>query len=169
MKQAIIFLLLILTTPAFAQEEGHMQFGVRADLLRLGFNEYDTFNATAGWRFNRRNYLGIGTGCHVIDVYTDAEPWVDNGPTASIPLYADYVHYYPLKNDRNSLFIGTEAGMTIYPGKLPTKDDDNRIDPYCSLKMGWDFTLKNRFGLFFGPSLKVYRGACLSIDFGVRF
>ncbi len=159
----------MLAAPVFAQEEGRMQFGVRADLRRLGFNDYDTFNATAGWRFNRRNYLGIGTGCHIIDVYTDADPSVDNGPTASIPIYADYVHYYPLKNDKNSFYLGAEAGMTIYPSKFPVKNDDRRVDAYYSLKLGWDFTLKNRFGLFIGPSLKVYRGACLSIDFGVRF
>ncbi len=168
MKQAIIFILLMLAVPAFAQEEGRMQFGVRVDLSDLGFNAYSTLDATAGWRFNRRNYLGIGTGCHIIDVYTDAAPWVDNGSTPSIPIYADYVHYYPLKNDRNSFYIGAEAGMTIYPDKLPTTDDDGRIDPYYSLKIGWDFTLKNRFGLYFGPSLKIYRGACFSLDFGLR-
>lgn len=169
MKQAIVFLLLMITLPVCAQEEGRMQFGVRADLLRLGFNKYDTYNATAGWRFNRRNYLGIGTGCHLIDVYSDSDPSVDNGPTASIPLYADFVHYYPLKNDKNSFFIGAEAGITIYPGKLPTKSNDDRVDVYYDLKLGWDFTLRNRLGIFFGPSLKVYRGTCLSIDFGFRF
>lgn len=154
--------------PVCAQEEGRMQFGVRADLLRLGFNKYDTYNATAGWRFNRRNYLGIGTGCHIIDVYTDSDPSVDNGATASIPIYADYIHYYPLKNDKNSFYLGAEAGMTIYPGKLPTKNVKNRIDPYYSLKVGWDFTLKNHFGIFFGPSLKVYRGCNVSLDLGLR-
>lgn len=133
MKRAVIFLLLLLTLPACAQEKGHMQFGARLDLIGIGFNSYSTINATAGWRFNRRNYLGIGTGCHLIDVYTDASPSVDNGLTASIPVYADYVHYFPLKREKNSFYLGTEAGMTIYPGKLPTKDDDNRIDPYCSL------------------------------------
>ena len=170
MKHSVIlFLIFLLAVPAFAQEEGHMQYGLRADLLRIGFNDYDTFNVTGGWRFNRRNYLGIGTGCHVIDVYTDSDPSVDNGPTLSVPLYADYVHYYPLKNDKNSFYLGAEAGMTIYPDKLPTKNDDGRIDPYYSLKLGWDFTLKNSFGIFFGPSLKVYDGINLSLDVGLRF
>ena len=169
MRQAIIFLIFLLAVPAFAQEEGRMQFGVRVDVLRLGFNDYDTYNATAGWRFNRRNYLGIGTGCHVIDLYNDADPRLDNGPIPSIPLYADYVHYYPLKNDKHSFYLGAEAGMTIYPGKLPVKNDNSRVDAYYSLKMGWDFTLKNRFGIFFGPSLKVYRGSNLNIDLGLRF
>lgn len=159
----------MLAVPAFAQEEGRMQFGVRVDVLRLGFNDYDTYNATAGWRFNRRNYLGIGTGCHVIDIYDDTDCGMGNGPIASIPLYADYVHYYPLKNDRNSFYIGAEAGMTIYPGMLPVKNKKSRVDKYYSLKMGWDFTLHNRFGIFFGPSLKVYYGINLSLDVGLRF
>lgn len=170
MKQTIIFLLIMLAAPAFAQGDGRMQYGVRIDVVSAGINAYDTYNITAGWRFNRKNYLGIGTGCHVIDTYTDADPSLDNGPTASIPIYLDYVHYFPFKkHNRNSFFLGIEAGPTFYLSKLPTKDDDGRHDVFQCYKMGWDYTLSNRIGLFFGPSLKVYRGLGLSLDFGVRF
>lgn len=169
MKQVVVFLFLMLSMPVCAQDEERMQFGVRMDLADLGFNAYSTLNATVGWRINRRNYLGLGTGCHIIDVYHDADPSLGNGSTPSIPIYADYIHYYPLKNDKNSFYLGAEAGMTIYPGKLPLKGDKDRTDPYSCLKVGWDFTMKNRFGIFFGPSLKIYRGTCLSLDFGLRF
>ncbi|MBR5736414.1 MAG: hypothetical protein IKX60_06460 [Bacteroidales bacterium] len=99
---------------------------------------------SAGCRFNRENYLGLETGFG-IDTHNPNNYY-------SIPLLADYIHYYPLgKSDKHSVYVGAEAGLMLYYGQW-TQDQKSYLDYilFPSGKIGFDFSLGNK-----GPHLIV--------------
>ena len=99
---------------------------------------------SVGCRFNQENYLGFETGFG-IDI---RHPKNIN----SIPLLADYIHYYPLgKSDRHSVYVGVEAGVMLDYSHWP-QYQHGYLDYmlFTSGKIGFDFALGNK-----GPHLIV--------------
>lgn len=151
--------------------QGHWQFGVKRD-VGMGFGSYhNTLHATAGWRFDRKHYLGIGTGCNWQELACDDDPARSNGEVMGIPLFADYVRYIPFRTGSgHSVYWGLEAGGGVYTGNLPTTDDSSRWFPYLNPKLGLDFTINRYVGLNLGFS-EIFSEAStvLCVHLGLRF
>lgn len=151
--------------------QGHMQYGIKRN-AGVGFwSWHKTLHFTAGWRFDKHHYLGLGSGCDWIDIGNDADPELSNGEVKGVPLFVDYVYYTPFRHfPKHAFFFGIEGGGGIYTGDLPTKDDSQRFFPYFNPKLGLDFTIHKNFGLNFGfCEILSERQTVLCVQVGLRF
>ncbi len=129
----LTILLLSLTTVVSAQSEVSMVDVQKADslvnnpvkekkgfqygaTLRYGgtflFSSEAAFVLAGGYRFDRRNYLGLNVGVAY------AASWVnwDTGPQGDTywgaPISLDYTHYFPVgKSKKHSIILGAELGF----------------------------------------------------------
>ena len=120
-----------------------------------------TANLSAGYRFNRQNYLGLQGGYG---------PFVDSRGFRrfAIPILLDYMHYYPMGNsDRHSVYVGVEAGALIHHNIYT----DGRTYTYASFfpsgKVGLDLDLKKGLPhLTVGAQVNIWGlGATLGVVF----
>ena len=152
------------------EEKGHLQYGIKAGGGGFFYQSHTYYDASMGWRFNSKRYLGLGTGLHNIDIADDADPSNENGVVPSIPLYIDYIHYLPFRHyHQHSFTFGLEAGGGIYLDKLPLKDCSNRLYPYVNAIMGMDFAISKHVGLDIGLNLIVSDASGLGLTAGLRF
>ena len=145
----LIMALLLLTCSAHAQTEevSGFQWGVayKQELSMLGSSASAT--ATAGYRFNRGNYLGFQAGYAFLP-QTKEIGGTEFGQYSGIPLLADYIHYFPMgKTKRNSFFTGIEGGgYIIHFSGGPTRwgsviDPSSSLAYYACIKNGFDFNI----------------------------
>lgn len=172
MKRLLLILaMLLLTGSAYAQTEEvkGIQWGVayKQELLMSG--KQLSANATAGYRFNRGNYLGFQTGYAFI--VTSYEINDTAGKYSGIPLLADYIHYFPMgKKKRNSFFAGVEGGGYIihFSGCQTrwgsTVEPSSSLAYYVCVKNGFDFNIADVTHLQIGVLLS-YPGYGVSIGF----
>ena len=143
MKRLLLILtVLLLSGRAYAQtdEVRGIQWGVayKQELFFLG--QQASVNATAGYRFNRGNYLGFQTGYAFA---SRSNEFGRSGNYWGIPLLADYIHYFPMgKTKRNSFFSGVEGGGYIN-GFTPDNNDkySTTLVYYACVKNGFDFNI----------------------------
>lgn len=169
-----------LPTVLGAQEEqqGHIQYGVKAVAAGFFYQTQTNVDVSVGWRFNQARYLGLGTGWHRVELYDDAGYFAEdgsyyddnNGRVPAVPLYIDYMRYFvSRRHPCNALYIGTELGVGVYVDKLPLKHYDSYFFPYLDLKIGWDFTVHNNiaFNVGFNTIFPVPGG--IGVSAGLRF
>lgn len=158
-------------TTARWYDGGHMQYCIKSDQGVGLWYYHSTAHVTAGWRFDRKHYLGVGTGCDWIDFDCDADPEQSNGEVTAIPLFVDYVHYSPFRHfEKHSFFWGVEAGGEVYTDQIAREDVSSRIFPFINPKVGIDLTVHGSFGVFAGTNWIIAESfTVLSINFGVRF
>ncbi len=152
-------------------EYSRLQYGVKAG-TSVGIHCKERhIDVSVGWRFNRKHYLGIGSGYQQTDIYDDADPTNDNGKVPFIPLYADYTYYLPFNaHSNNSFLFGVEVGGGYYPDKTPCKENyDNRFSPIIKAKIGIDFHIVKTLNLNVGLGALVSDVGGIGIDVGVTF
>ncbi|MCR5130629.1 MAG: hypothetical protein K6C10_04105 [Prevotella sp.] len=152
-------------------EYGGMQYGVKVGTSAGIHCTERHIDVSAGWRFNRKHYLGIGTGYQQTDITDDADPTNGNGKVAFIPLYADYTYYLPFNAHSNDSFLlGVEAGGGYYPDKTPCKENyDNRFSPIIKAKIGLDFHIVKTLNLNVALGVLISDVAGIGIDIGATF
>ena len=163
----------LLPQMALAQypENGRWQFGVKRGKSLGILSEESHYHVMAGWRFDRKRYLGLLSGVQLSDVGCDADPSKENGMVPFVPLALDYVRYVPFRKyyPDHSFFYGVVAGAGWYTDKLPLKDDNTRCLPFFQFKLGLDFRIYKRLGVNFGLHLQASDIIGLGCDLGVRF
>lgn len=162
----------LLPQMALAQypENGRLQFGVKRGFTFGPFCGEDHNLAMAGWRFDRKNYLGLVSGLLMTEIVDDADPDNENGEVSFVPLGVDYTRYVPFrKHVDHSFFYGVVAGAGWYTDKLPLKDDNTRCLPFFQCKLGLDFRIYKRLGVNFGLHLQASDIIGFGCDLGVRF
>jgi hypothetical protein len=146
----IIFAALILLPTISAAQNTSMkrlQWGAEARYDIYDLNEsMASGDVSLGWRFNRKNYVGIRAGFGKGSTYKD-----DSGSNYNyngIPLLADYIHYFPVgKSSRNSFFIGGEAGPVFQHYTEEFKEEDqkdmskNDSCPFAGFMFGFEFAM----------------------------
>ena len=159
----LIMTLLLLTGSAYAQtgEVDGFQWGVayKQELNYLGRSA--SVNATAGYRFNRGNYIGFQTGYTFV---ARSNEMGSSGHHWGIPLLADFIHYFPMgKKKRNSFFAGVEGGGYIN-GFTPDNNgkSSSTLFYYACVKNGFDFNIADVTHLQIGVLLS-YPGYGVSI------
>ena len=166
MKPSFLFSLLLLAVfflssssyPCLAQESGRFQGNIKGSGLGIYWTQHHTADISLGWRFNDKRYLGIGTGCHWIKPFArgaNEEP-LDFDFVPAIPVFADYVRYFPFaRHPQNSFFLGLEGGAAWYLKALPenSRYPNDKLVPYLNGKLGFDFGIGNRFGINVGLNL----------------
>ena len=138
----LIMALLLLTCSAYAQTEEvkGFQWGVSCKLEAVMTGYQASATTTAGYRFNRGNYLGFQSG------YTYVAPvrlLGASGQYWGVPLLADYIHYFPMgKTKRNSFFAGVEGGGFIngFTSDYIHKSSAT-LGYYAAIKNGFDFKI----------------------------
>ena len=161
MKRTTLLLLAVLTalstcfTSFATSSRGHFQGNVKGSALPgIYWDPHYTADFSLGWRFNEKRFLGLGTGCHWLKRTSSDGPDYSNGFVPAIPLFADYIRYYPFaKHQRNSFYLGMEAGGAYYIKKLPLTTDTQRLFPYLNGKLGFDFGIHNNLGVNVGLNL----------------
>ena len=159
----LIMALLLLTSSAFAQTEEvkGIQWGVayKQELFFLG--QQASVNATAGYRFNRGNYLGFQTGYAFA---SRSNEFGRSGNYWGIPLLADYIHYFPMgKTKRNSFFAGVEGGGYLNGFTSDyTHKSTSKLVYYACIKNGFDFNIADVTHLQVGVLLS-YPGYGVSV------
>ena len=150
-----ITLLLGATTSSSAQDKGHFQGNLKGSALPgIYWDPHYMADLSLGWRFNEKRFLGVGTGCHWIKQWDDSDPSRSNGFVPAIPLFADYVRYFPFaKHPRNAFFLGLETGGAYYVNELPLKGQTKRLFPYLNGKLGFDFSIYKNLGVNIGCNL----------------
>lgn len=138
-----------------AQEKGHFQGNLKGSALPgIYWDPHYMADLSLGWRFNEKRFLGVGTGCHWIKQWDDSDPNRSNGFVPAIPLFADYVRYFPFaKHPRNAFYLGMEAGGACYVNELPLKGQTKRLFPYLNGKLGFDFSIYKNLGVNIGCNL----------------
>ena len=143
----VISVLLLLTCGAWAQTDEYrgVQFGVSARMEANIGSHWVSGNATAGYRFNQGNYLGLQSG-YLMGSGVDLQ-------FRGVPVRLDYIHYFPMgAARRHSFILGTEVGgnyMMVqesgrsYDGTQWIIEPRTRtgVDPYISAKAGFDFNI----------------------------
>ena len=158
------------TVSAQYPENGRWQFGVQRGCSAGLFVVEDHYHVKAGWRFDRKNYLGLETGYKRIDVTDDADPSNENGEVPLIPLWVDYTRYVPFRHYvDHSFFYGVVTGCEIYPNQLPLKDDHTLCTPMFQLKTGLDWRIYKRLGVYASVCIQASEVCGFGCDFGVRF
>lgn len=137
-------------------------FGLYVGTKRLDF--------TVGYRFNRKRFLGVGTGFYRQNASCEEDPDNSNGWVTAFPLYVDYTRYFPSrKRCNNSFFLGMEAGPAYYKTQ-PWKDDSSKFGGIISPKLGFDFSLARKVGLYFGLNFLIsYGPSGFGVNLGFRF
>lgn len=162
MKPSIIISLVLVfnilgTTAMMGQdknEKGRFQGNIKGSFIGVFWNQHYTIDASFGWRFNEKNYIGAGTGCHLISRYLDSHPDESNGLVPAVPLFGDYIRYFPfIKQPRHAFFVGIEVGGAYCIAQLPLKHEMQRFLPYANAKAGLDFGISKRFGFTVGINL----------------
>ena len=150
-----ISLLLGATISGSAQDKGHFQGNLKGSALPgIYWDLHYMADLSLGWRFNEKRFLGVGTGCHWIKQWDDSDPNRSNGFVPAIPLFADYVRYFPFaKHPRNAFYLGMEAGGACYVNELPLKGQTKRLFPYLNGKLGFDFSIYKNLGVNIGCNL----------------
>ena len=150
-----ISLLLGATISGSAQDKGHFQGNLKGSALPgIYWDPHYMADLSLGWRFNEKRFLGVGTGCHWIKQWDDSDPNRSNGFVPAIPLFADYVRYFPFaKHPRNAFYLGMEAGGACYVNELPLKGQTKRLFPYLNGKLGFDFSIYKNLGVNIGCNL----------------
>ena len=162
-------------------QESRFQGNIKGSALPgIYWDPHYTADISLGCRFNAKRYLGIGTGCHWICEADSTDPDNSNGFVPAIPLFVDYIRYFPFsRHPRHSFFMGMEAGGAYYVKDLPLKYETSRILPYMNGKIGFDFGICGNVGLNVGFNLiwGCYKGMTLTgggghgvaMTFGIRF
>ena len=149
-----------------AQEKARMQYNVNWRESVFFFSSSEALDVTVGRRFNKRNFLGVGSGYHWVKRTDDADPTNDNGEVTALPLFTEYIGYLPIKHiSRNSLFFAADLGGRYYLDKVPLKNDTDRFEPLINFKIGWDATLEGRVGLNLGLGFGLPDGFGASVGF----
>lgn len=184
MKQNIIIALLLFAASAFqasAQESTDeytgFQWGLEArhEIYFLS-NSMASGNASIGYRFNKKRYLGAIIGLGKGETYLDAYPVEYD--FIGMPLLADYTRYFFMGRKKiHSFFLGAEAGVVLdYVNKDITDynalGDEETVRKkgldgvgYAALKLGFDFDI-GKPHLYFGLSATyVGMGARVGITF----
>ena len=149
-------LLLGASSVCAAQDKGHFQGNLKGSALPgIYWDPHYTADLSLGWRFNEKRFLGLGTGCHWIkESYHDDPDIRSNGFVPAIPLFADYIRYFPFaKHPRNAFYLGMETGGAYYVDKLPLKSETRRMFPYLNGKLGFDFSIYRNLGVNVGLNL----------------
>lgn len=126
-----------------AQKEapGHFQYGVnlRYEPILIVSYEQKAAMIAFGYRFNRKNYLGLNAGISPSKVCTSSYPFEEYVKFVGVPLTLDYIRYCPIgKRKHNSFIYGAEAGALVI-GKDPHRRNLSQF--YGFLKAGFDFRL----------------------------
>lgn len=143
----MIAVLLLLTCSAWAQTDEYrgFQFGVSARMEGVIGSYWISGNATAGYRFNQGNYLGLQSG-YLMGSGVDLQ-------FRGVPVRLDYIHYFPMgAARRHSFILGAEAGgnyMMVqesgrsYDGSKWVIEPRTRtgVDFYACAKAGFDFNI----------------------------
>lgn len=187
-KTFLSVLLIVISLTSFAKggeyEFRGMQYGVsaRAGIWYIYQGELE-YLFSAGYRFDRRNYLGGNIG-FAMGVEHDSGRLTDTDYT-SLPIMLDYTHYIPLFGSRHSLFIGAEAGMAVpLTNKTIYRRPEDRNDAtkkeslyyfisgnpqsvlYLDMKLGFDFALPWKHNINLGVSVGY---GCLGVNLGYTF
>lgn len=119
-------------------------------------------NVTAGYRFNRGNYLGFQTGYVFVG---STREFGGSRRTWRIPLLVDYIHYFPIHKKQNSFFTGVEGGgfLTCFYNDYAQKTVTS-LDYYACVKNGFDFNIADFTHLQLALLLS-YPGIGFSIGF----
>ena len=157
MKKILLILSVLLlagSVSVLAQDSGHFQGGVKGSAFPgIYWDPHFTADISLGWRFNEKRYLGVGTGCHWLK-RASGESGQSNGFVPAIPLFVDYVRYYPFaRHPRNAFFLGMEAGGAYYVKDLPLTTDTARMLGYLNGKLGFDFSIYKNLGFNVGLNL----------------
>ena len=170
-----------------AQDIGRFQGNIKGSMLGVYWDPHFMADISLGYRFNEKRYIGLGTGCHWIGAdysylsSSDSQKVAEqNGFVPAIPLFADYVRYFPFaKHPRNSFFLGIEAGGACYLKGAPLKSDTTRMFPYLNGKLGFDFSIYKNLGVIVGfnvvwgcqkgMTLTGGGGHGVALDVGFRF
>ena len=159
MKRFLLILAIACIAPVFLgateQPKGHFQVNLKGNAIPgIYWDTHFAADLSLGWRFNEKRFLGLGTGCHWIRDNVSADPDCTNGFVPAIPLFADYIRYYPFaKHPRNSFFLEMEAGGAYYVDNLPLKSETKRVFPYLNGKLGFDFSIYRNLGVNVGLNL----------------
>ncbi len=146
-----------------------LQFGVN---YRIGspsvFCSEETATISGGYRFNRKNYLGLTLGISDAEWYNDAEP--ADYPFTGYPIALDYIHYFPLGKAKNhSIYLGGEVGI-LYSNevaKVEYGDGDVELgSEIIMLKTGMDFRIYKNLHINFGLRIGLL---CGGVSCGISF
>ncbi len=161
--------MLSLSASAFAENDGHVktskgwwQFGVsyRGGSPMIYHSEH-AFVAGAGYRFNKKNYLGLNVGAaKAVDTFTGYGPENDF-EYVGCPISLDYTHNFFLgKAKKHSIYLGGEVGGTFSFGQeaeIPMLGGPNQVVqlgiPVFMVKTGMDFQLYERLHINFGARI----------------
>jgi hypothetical protein len=155
-----VLLLSGVSNNCLAQETGHFQGNVKANITHVGifWDQHYTADICLGWRFNEKQFLGVGTGYHWLKPFARGENHsiVDVDYVPAIPVFADFTRYFPSsKRPGNSFYLGLEGGAAWFLKPLPSESrhPEDKIVPYLNGKMGYDFGISDRLGLSVGLNL----------------
>ena len=129
--------------------------------------------ASLGYRFNQKRYLGLGCGVSwQLGYNADLRPNypVTNGVLNSVPIFVDYVRNFQFKrNRRHGFLLGAEAGVTWFD--KPIFPNENYVlNPHLLLKMGFDVSVVNKFGVVFGLNAYHISSPCgVGFFIGIRY
>ena len=159
-----------------AQDAGHFQGVVSGDYKTIGLQQRSMANVSLGWRFDRGNYLGIGSGMHWIKHWYQSEDGPKNQTPylKAIPLYADYIHYFHFGKSLSSFYLGLEAGGSYLLDKDPCHKVElrGRVRAYFNPKLGFDIGFTRDIGLILGVGIiavPVGSEYMLAPTVGIRF
>jgi hypothetical protein len=161
----LIMVVMLLSSSASAQTEEvkGFQWGVayKQETAVLGLQA--SANATAGYRFNRGNYLGFQTGYTFVGSSSEMGSF---GRYWGMPLLVDFIHYFPMgKKKQNSFFTGVEGGGYIIGFySAYTQKTFTNFGYYACVKNGFDFNIADFTHLQLGVLLS-YPGMGVSIGF----
>lgn len=174
----IISLALAFALSAAAQENGHFQGIASGNYKAIGFpqDRHYTADISLGWRFDKGNYAGLGSGLHYLShTHLNENSKPSRGPfVEAVPLYADYVHYFFFGKSLFSFYLGMEAGAT-YEINEPTCNlySHHRLRPWLNGKFGFDAGITRDIGIFLGINLIAVPGGdseyMLAPAMGIRF
>ncbi len=166
------------TADAAKAREGWWQFGVTA---RVGNHFFYTPEAAvvlgAGYRFNKKNYLGLNVGiAHAENNITVGPGFVESFPFIGCPITAEYKHNFFLgKAKKHSIYLGAEAGFLSSFGQKGVWEDSQGEyeteehtlgEAITYLKFGMDFLLYKKLHMNFGFNVGVLAlGASLGFTF----
>ncbi len=148
------------------------QFGIT---VREGgtspFSSEKSIAANAGYRLNKKNYIGISAGYGKGNTYIDADCAADlyyNG----IPVTFEYLHnFYLGKAKKHSIYLGGEFGMfhsweTATSKCLEEEEVYDLGEGIFAIKTGFDFQIYKRLHLNFGLRIGVLS---LGLSAGISF
>ena len=172
-KLIIITFLLCLFSMACNGKDFHgfqssVTFGIN-ESLDVGSKR---LTASLGYRFNPKRYLGLGCGASWQEGYNMMYPGVPptTGIHNSFPIFVDYVRNFQFKRNRRHGFpLGAEAGVTWFD--TPIFPDENYVlNPHLLLKMGFDVSVVNKFGVVFGLNAYHLSSPCgVGFFIGIRY